>query len=153
MVLPVHERQGLTHQLQNVGLAAHGIKLVDTAQVIDQRDRVDGNAAVVHIDHRGVDGLMNGPVEVIGLQLDLGLLDHLGRQQHGGQYIGLCILVLRETQLGATVLDRQPHLPFVICHEHPHSYRLRASIVSATVPKRAAPRQSSPNETDERSCI
>ena len=79
MVLPVHERQGLTHQLQNVGLAAHGIKLVDAAQVIDQRDRVDGNAAVVHIDHRGVDGLVNGPVEVIGLKLDLGFLDHLGR--------------------------------------------------------------------------
>ena len=73
---------------------------------------------------------MNGPVEVIGLQLDLGFLDHLGRQQHGGQYIGLCILVLRETQLGATVLDRQPHLPFVICHEHPHSYRLRIHSIS-----------------------
>ena len=79
MVLPVDERQGLTHQLQNVGLAAHGIKLVDASQVIDQRDGVDGNAAVVHIDHRGIDGLMNGPVEVIGLQLDLGLFDHLGR--------------------------------------------------------------------------
>ena len=79
MVLPVDERQGLTHQLQNIRLAAHGIELVDAAQVIDQRDGVDGNAAVVHIDHRGVDGLMNGPVEVIGLQLDLGLFDHLGR--------------------------------------------------------------------------
>ena len=79
VVLPVHERQGLAHQLQNVRLAAHGIELVDAAQVIDQRDRVDGNAAVVHIDHRGIDGLMNGPVEVIGLQLDLGLFDHLGR--------------------------------------------------------------------------
>ena len=79
MVLPVDERQGLTHQLQNVRLAAHGIELVDTSQVIDQRDGVDGNAAVVHIDHRGIDGLMNGPVEVIGLQLDLGLFDYLGR--------------------------------------------------------------------------
>ena len=79
MVLPVDERQGLTHQLQNIGLAAHGIKLVNASQVVDQRDGVDGNAAVVHIDHRGIDGLMNGPVEVIGLQLDLGLLDHLGR--------------------------------------------------------------------------
>ena len=79
MVLPVDERQGLAHQLQNVRLAAHGIKLVDAAQVIDQRDGVDGNAAVVHIDHCGVDGLMDGPVEVIGLQLDLGLFDHLGR--------------------------------------------------------------------------
>ena len=79
MVLPVDERQGLSHQLQNVRLAAYGIELVDAAQVIDQRDRVDGNAAVVHIDHRGIDGLVNGPVEVIGLQLDLGLFDHLGR--------------------------------------------------------------------------
>ena len=42
---------------------------------------------------------MNGPVEVIGLQLDLGLFDHLGRKQHSGQYIGLCILVLGKTQL------------------------------------------------------
>ena len=153
MVLPVDERQGLTHQLQNVCLAAHGIEFVDASQVIDERDGVDGDAAVVHIDHRGIDGLMNGPVEVIGLQLDLGLFDYLGRQQHSGQYIGLCVLVLRETQLRATVLDRQSRLPVVICHEHPHSYRLRASIVSATVPKRAAPRQSSPNETDKRSRI
>ena len=79
MVLPIDERQGLTHQLQNVCLAAHGIELVDASQVIDQRDRVNGDATVIHIDHRGIDGLMNGPVEVIGLQLDLGLFDHLGR--------------------------------------------------------------------------
>ena len=79
MVLPVDERQSLAHQLQNVRLAAHGIELVDAAQVIDQRDGVDGDSAIVHIDHRGIDGLMNGPVEVIGLQLDLGLFDHLGR--------------------------------------------------------------------------
>ena len=59
--------------------AAHGIELVDASQVIDQRDRVNGDATVIHIDHRGIDGLMNGPVEVIGLQLDLGLFDHLGR--------------------------------------------------------------------------
>ena len=79
MVLPVDERQGLTHQLQNVRLATHGIELVDASQVIDQRDGVDGDATVVHIDHRGIDGLMNGPIEVIGLQLDLSLFDHLGR--------------------------------------------------------------------------
>ena len=79
MVLPVNERQGLTHQLQNVRLAAHGIEFVDASQVINQRDGIDGNAVVVHIDHRSIDGLMNGPVEVIGLQLDLGLFDHLGR--------------------------------------------------------------------------
>ena len=79
MVLPVDERQSLSHQLQNVRLAAHGIELVDASQVIDQRDRVNGDATVIHIDHRGIDGLMNGPVEVIGLQLDLGLFDHLGR--------------------------------------------------------------------------
>ena len=79
MVLPVDERQGLSHQLQNVRLAAHGIEFVDASQVIDQRDGVDGDATVVHIDHRGIDGLVNGSVEVIGLQLDLGLFDHLGR--------------------------------------------------------------------------
>ena len=61
------------------------------------------------------------------------------------------ILELMGQTLSLVNWQHQPRLPVVICHEHPHSYRLRASIVSATALKQAAPWQSSPNQTDERS--
>ena len=119
VVLPVDERERVAHELEDVRLAAHGVELVDAAQVVDERDGVDGDALLVHLDHRGIDGLVDGAVEVVGLELDLGFLDHIGREQHGGENVGLGILVLRESLRGRTVLYREPRLPVIVGHAPP----------------------------------
>ena len=84
MMLPVRKRERVAHEFEDIGLAAHRFKLVDGAQIVDERDGVDGHAALVHAGHRREDRLVRGTVEVIGEQLDEGLLDNLAREHHGG---------------------------------------------------------------------
>ena len=85
MMLPVRKRERVAHEFEDMRPRRPiRFKLVDGAQIVDERDGVDGHAALVHAGHRREDRLVRGTVEVIGEQLDEGLLDNLAREHHGG---------------------------------------------------------------------
>ena len=143
MVLPVHQRERVTHELEDVRLAAHGLEFLDRREVVDERDGVDRDVLVVHLVHGEEERLVRRSVEVIGQKLHQGALDHLAGQHHGCEHVGLGLGIVGRRQARAALehaggaprgIGRSVHAaPFMPCimrwkpRQHRRGYHGRAS--------------------------
>ena len=118
MVLPAHQRKRAAHELEDIRLTANGLKLVDGAEIVDKRDGVDRQVAIVHVMHSEEQRFVRRTIKVVGKQFNKRFLDHLARKQHGGQNICLCLYVVWKGQL-STSLNNPGGLPCVIAHGLP----------------------------------
>ena len=109
MVLPVHERQRLAHELKNIGLAAYFLQLVLGIEVIDKRDRVDGHAAIVHIVHGLEQRLVHWTIKIVGEKLGKRLLHNLTGEKHGREHVCLCVRVIGKALMRPALGNRQVH--------------------------------------------
>ena len=89
VVLPIREGEGVAHEIADVVLSPSRPELAVGGQAVDEGDSVDRYRVIVHGAHGAEDDLVRRSVEIIGHEVDEGLLDDLAREEHGREDPGL----------------------------------------------------------------
>ena len=93
--------RGVVAELDDIGLAAHGIEVTTCFEAVCQGKLIDGGVLVVELLHGLEDLAMRGAVELLGRELHERFLDDLGilAEKHGGEHRLLRIDILRHDAL------------------------------------------------------
>ena len=95
MVLPVDQGKGVAGKLQDVRLAANGLKLTRCLQVIGNRDLVKRDVTRIEVEHGLEYALVSSSIEVVRDELGGNILDGLLIEQARRQHRLLSFDVLR----------------------------------------------------------
>ena len=100
VVAPARQGKGVARELEQIGASADLRKLAFRLQVVGKRDRVDRLAPVKEVAHREEYRAVRRHIEVVRRELDKRILEHIRREQHGGEDRCLGSRILRHDGLG-----------------------------------------------------
>jgi hypothetical protein len=109
---------------REVAEAACEVELTAAAEVVGDGRRVDRPADLVHLPGRGEDGLVRGPEQFLGLEVDV-VQDAAGGDHDDGDEVGLGVVVVRREPVAERVVLVNGRV--VLGHHSPRS------IIAATV--------------------